>query len=359
MRLLAIQELRAVAALLVVVHHALTTVAQYDFGLSRLARLGQFYDFGNAGVDIFFVISGFIMMYTLARRRGRDSWHGFLMRRVTRVVPLYWVLTSVLLALMLLLPALFPHSRPVLGHTLASYLFIPYANVRGDMYPLLVPGWTLTFEMLFYLLFALLLFLRESRIVPALTAVFAGFILAVRLWAPEQPVLAWLANPMVFEFVFGCFVARVYLNLRRRPDWLPPLLIGLALALFAATIAWELGWMPRALRWGVPAMLLVAGAALLPDPAAPVGQPRRALAALGDASYSLYLSHPFVLPAIAKLWRLLGLQEHLPPDLYVLLATLASCAAAFGTYHLLERPLVLALRGRGRRAPAAAAPRGA
>lgn len=345
MRLIAIQHLRAIAALLVVFHHALTTAQQYRLGESDLANFGELYLFGNAGVDIFFVVSGFIMMYTLAQRRGQDSWHSFLWRRVKRVVPLYWLLTSLLLALMLLAPFLFPNSRPELGHTIASYLFLPFPDTQGRLYPLLVPGWTLTFEMIFYALFASLLFLREQWLVPALALVFGAFIAAVELLAPEHRVLRWLANPIVFEFVFGCFIARLYLNLKQPPTWLPKALGALAIGLFGLTMMFHLNWVSRALSWGFPAMLLVLAAAWTPTPRQP-GRISTAFAALGDASYSLYLVHPFVLPAVAKAWVLLGLQEHFAADSYVGTATAASCALALCTYHVIERPLGLALAGK-------------
>lgn len=352
---MAVQELRAFAALLVVVHHALSTVEQYQLGDSALSDFRYFYIFGIAGVDIFFVISGFIMMYTLSQRRRRDSWHGFLLRRVKRVVPLYWALTSLLVMLMLLLPALFPGSSLDLRHTLSSYLFVPYPNTRGEMFPLLIPGWTLIIEMVFYTLFAVLLFLRENRVVPALAAVFGGYILAVHWLAPGQRVLMWLADPIVFEFVFGCAVARVYLAVRSRPDWLPPVLIAAALSLFATTVLVDLSWMSRALRWGVPASLLVAGVVFLKDPAGRLSRPRKLTMALGDASYSLYLCHPFVLAGTAKLWGALGWRS-LPADVYVAIAAALSCAVALCTYHVLERPLGLALFARRERP--AAVPRG-
>lgn len=355
MRLLAIQELRALAALLVVVHHALTLVNQYGLGDSSLASFGQFYWFGNAGVDIFFVISGFIMMYSLGRRRGEDSWHGFLLRRAKRIVPLYWVLTTLLVGLMLVAPALFSNSRLDPAHTLASYLLVPYPDAQGVIRPLLAQGWTLTLEMLFYLVFALLLSVREDRLIPALAASFALFIVGVELLAPEHRTLSWLANPIMFEFVFGCFVARVYLRLRQPPDWLPAALAAIAALLFGGSLLVEPDWMERALFWGVPAMFLVAAAAFARPPRARLGPVRRTTAALGDASYSLYLIHLFVLPAVAKLWRLLGLETVLPADAYVLAATVGSCVAAFFTYHVIEKPLGLAVDGKLSKAAVSAA----
>lgn len=262
MRLLAVQELRAFAALLVVVHHAFSTIHQYDLGTSALAEFGQFRLFGNAGVDIFFVISGFNHDVQAVATTGPMTWHGFLIKRIKRIVPLYWLLTTVLIGLMLLLPGLFSGSHLDPVHAMASYLLIPYSDSQDIIRPLLVPGWTLTFEMLFYAIFAALLSLRVERIVPALALVFACYIAAVEWLVPENRVLTWLANPVVFEFVFGCFVARLYLQVRSRPAWLPHLLAAAAILLFSGSILFDVGWMGRTLIWGVPAMLLVAAAAL-------------------------------------------------------------------------------------------------
>lgn len=177
-------------------------------------------------------------------------------------MPLYWLLTTVLIGLMLLLPGLFSGSHLDPVHAMASYLLIPYSDSQDIIRPLLVPGWTLTFEMLFYAIFAALLSLRVERIVPALALVFACYIAAVEWLVPENRVLTWLANPVVFEFVFGCFVARLYLQVRSRPAWLPHLLAAAAILLFSGSILFDVGWMGRTLIWGVPAMLLVAAAAL-------------------------------------------------------------------------------------------------
>src|SRR5580658_5421280 len=137
--LLSIQALRALAATAVVAYHAL----QWGSGG---------FDVGRAGVDVFFVISGFIMWRVTS---GRDVTPGaFLWRRVTRVAPLYWLTTLAVLAAALVWPGFLPEVRPGWRHLALSLAFIPHLDPRGLPFPTLPPGWTLDYEALFYLTFA-------------------------------------------------------------------------------------------------------------------------------------------------------------------------------------------------------------
>src|SRR5271166_3045280 len=137
--LLSIQTLRALAALAVVAYHAL----QWDRGG---------FDVGRAGVDVFFVISGFIMWRVTA---GRDvPPRAFLWRRFTRVAPLYWLATLGVLAVALVWPAFLPEVRPGWRHLVLSLAFIPHLDPRGLPFPTLPPGWTLDYEAVFYAIFA-------------------------------------------------------------------------------------------------------------------------------------------------------------------------------------------------------------
>ena len=137
--LLSVQALRALAALAVATYHALQWA---DGG----------FEVGRAGVDVFFVISGFIMWHVTA---GRDVDPGdFLWRRLTRVAPLYWLATLGVLGVALVWPAFLPEVRPGWTHLALSLAFIPHLDPRGLPFPTLPPGWTLDYEALFYLIFA-------------------------------------------------------------------------------------------------------------------------------------------------------------------------------------------------------------
>jgi peptidoglycan/LPS O-acetylase OafA/YrhL len=133
------------------------------YASERLDRSFKYWGTGAAGVDLFFVISGFVMVYSSMNLIGdRKGWLVFSQRRVIRIVPMYWLATTIKLVLMVLAGEFVLHARFSSLDTVMSYLFLPTRNSDGNLFPLLGVGWTLNFEMLFYLLFAAALFLRVS-----------------------------------------------------------------------------------------------------------------------------------------------------------------------------------------------------
>lgn len=130
--------------------------------------------FGTSGVDLFFVISGFIVVVTTAGvdTKPFDFWR----RRIVRVVPLYWLLTLLMVTVALIAPGLFKTLKVAPETVLQSLLFIPHfsQSFSGVVWPLLVPGWTLNFEMFFYALFGLALILPPRYRLLVLTSVLAG-----------------------------------------------------------------------------------------------------------------------------------------------------------------------------------------
>ena len=364
--LLSLQVLRAVAALLVLVHHAAydaDTIAARS-GAAPLAA-DRFFDFGF-GIHLFFVVSGFIMLRTA---RGFGSARGaavFLARRVVRVVPLYWLMTSLVLVGTAVAPQLLntpPGGRAVI---LGSYLFVPVLRAGGELRPVLGQGWTLDYEMFFYLLFALAMLLPRRAAPPALAAAILGLVaLGTLVPAPAAAVAVW-TNGLLLEFLFGLglgFAAGRGAALGAGPA---AALMALGFAAAAAfgppggLLAAAPGW----LSGGVPAGLVVAGCVLGPRWRA--SRPVLALAVLGDASYSLYLSHPFAVRLLRGAW--FGVAPRgAPPWLYFALACAAAVAAALVLHRAVERPMTDWLQRRSGLAgadprpilpEAAAAPRG-
>src|SRR5271168_1999681 len=195
-----VQALRAAACLLVVIYHA------------RLAAGGantiRSWPNGAAGVDLFFVISGYVMVASSTELMARpDGWRVFLARRLRRIVPLYWLLTAAKLAVTELVPALTPHTRPTWWNVCASLAFIPARDAAGFIRPVLPVGWSLNFELFFYALFAVALALRLSPL--WLTPVLAGVAAAGSFYTPTWPAPLILANGMVLEFAAGVALASV------------------------------------------------------------------------------------------------------------------------------------------------------
>ncbi len=318
--LLSIQYLRGAAALAVTLYHALQWA---DGG----------FEVGRAGVDVFFVISGVIMWRVTAGRAIAPG--AFLVRRATRVAPLYWLMTLLVCTIALVWRGFLPEVIPDGRHLALSLAFAPHFDPLGRPFPLLPPGWTLTYEAVFYVLFAAALMaperLRAIAVTVALSAVVAGgFLLA-------DPAYILGANPMLLQFAAG-----VWLGVAMDAAVLPGRAWGFALlsvglgAFAALQVTGFINELWRPLIWGAPAALLVMGA-LCVELDGGVAKLAGALA-LGDASYALYLVH---LPVTALIAHTLGWRD---PWLFVAVATAFSLAAALACHRWVERPLIAAVR---------------
>ncbi len=331
-RLRSLQYLRALAALAVAAYHA----RQWS---------GGGFDIGRAGVDVFFVISGVIMWRVAKGPEARAP--VFLWRRMTRVAPLYWLVTLVVAAVALAWPDFMPNVHLSWTHLALSLAFLPHLDPRGLPFPVLPAGWTLTYEAIFYLAFAgALLVPIERRAAVAAAGLFglvgAGLML-------DYPAYYLGANPMLLEFAAGVGLANMA-DISALPSRVTSLaLIAVAVAAFALPAllgVFSEVWRP--LIWGAPAAVLVAGALSL-ELQGGIGR-WPVLERLGDASYSLYVVHA---PIIALVAHAVG-SGH--PRLLFILALAASVAAGLACHLWIETPLIAGARGIGRRrglAPAA------
>jgi len=337
-----IQVLRACAALSIAILHA-----QYDAGLMA-AQLGwQFQPFQAvpwaAGVDVFFVISGFIIVHA-SRNLFEAPGAGkvFLARRVARVAPLYWTATTLYLAVALISPEVLNRSILEPGFVLASYLFIPLARPDGLVQPLYSLGWTLNYEMYFYLLFALVLFWPMRKAVIGLAAALAATVVVGGLVALPQPLAFW-TDPIVLEFALGMGLALLKAEglVLSRPVRAALVTGGLVLLVGGAAADW-----PRMIAFGIPAALFVAAAALGPDRVRATTWLTRTGSALGDASYALYLTHPFVIRAGREVLVGSGLASAIGPWAYIVLAVTGAVLASLLVFRWYERPVTEWIRQR-------------
>ena len=213
----ALQILRAVAALLVVNRHALEVVRLHQSGGPMNSY--SLDKFGAVGVDIFFAISGFILSTVILRAEAATPRlaFDFLVRRFTRIFPIYWILSLFFLVLAA------THKLFTSKWVIDSYLLLPSGYPLRA--PLLLFGWTLMFEMFFYYVISFnLLFGKQAAIPRTITSI----LLLVGIGAIvgfQKPVLILIANPINVEFVLGCFVALLHANFGKRPA------VGLALLL--------------------------------------------------------------------------------------------------------------------------------
>ena len=333
---LTVQALRAVAALLVVLYHF------FDVWGERVdpAALGVGWDNGAAGVDIFFVISGFVMVISSHRLVDRaGAWLTFLSHRVIRIVPLYWLLTTAKIAAVVLLPTLILRTNLDFGFVARSYLFLPVIDSAGHFRPVIPVGWTLTYEFLFYLFFAAALALRVDVlriVIPGLGLIAAVALLRTDAW-PEWTILF---NTIVVEFVFGVVLGKWTLSGFRFP---PALAAGFVLTGFAVILVLPMGSENlRVLTWGIPAFAIVAGAVSL-EPLVAHLLPRWLLA-LGDASYSIYLSHGFVLPTFILLIAKEVSPGLLTEALAMVLCLILSSTIGWLVFTVVENPMLRVFR---------------
>jgi exopolysaccharide production protein ExoZ len=338
--LVSIQVLRAVAALGVLVHHVANEITG-KFGLSFPFKN---IIVGAGGVDLFFVISGFVMVYaseSLFARPGAPRI--FLLRRLARVAPLYWSVTAILVGYLFVAHRIFPPPSFSTEGVIATFAFLPYPRLDGWIAPVHVLGWTLNYEMFFYVVFAAAILLPRRRAVSAIVALFLALVAIGRLFALPQPFAFWF-DPLILEFCFGMLIAHAYREgikvSRAAQFWM----IAAAMAGYAGSAVFgpAVDW--RVLEWGLPGAALVAGLALGRDAfaARPV---TRAFAFLGDASYSLYLVHFLVFVIV---YRVLKPWFDLPPMpwIYGVALLSASIAAALLSYVLFERPITRFLQAR-------------
>jgi len=330
-RLDAIQLLRALAALSVVLAHALHETGGHEDASNF-----------SYGVDVFFVISGFIMAHTSLREFGRPGASmRFFTRRLARVAPLYWLLTTAMLLGALVAPSLLNVPTGGMGHILASYLFIPDARGAGEMRPVMALGWTLNYEMFFYFLFSLALLAPARAGLAWLAALLPLLVLYGAFSGSSDPRVTFWTNPILLEFLAGVFVALLHdRGLRVSPRLTLALLALGLLGYFPRQFGVEPD-MERAILCGLPAALLVTGATL--GPISTTGRLAAWGVALGDASYSLYLVHPFILRPLRVVW-LKAAGPHLDA-VFVALAVLGAVAVALALYRGVERPLSAGLQG--------------
>jgi exopolysaccharide production protein ExoZ len=327
----AIQYLRAVAAGLIAFQHAMGIPAFVHYAAH----------FGTVGVDLFFVISGFIMWTTTERRERAPV--QFWLARIVRIVPLYWIFTTVYVAAALITPESFYVVHLEAAHILKSYLFVPAVHPNlGLIAPVYTLGWTLNYEMFFYLLFGFCLFVPWPRLRFALLAAALLILVACGLLLqPSGAIGRTYTDPILLEFLAGVMLA-ILSPLLMRGGMVAGLML-IAAAILWVAVMYGYGFAPeRIVSHGIPAVTAVAGALMI-EPVVR-RRPSRLWLMLGDASYSIYLAHPFgqrvLLIAVNRTIGVAGI----PPTLYVLTALVAGIAGGVVCHFLIERPLLIAGR---------------
>lgn len=358
-RIVSLQILRFVAAMMVVFAHS-AFLAEAVTGHAGVLAPGYAAQVGTAGVDIFFVISGFVIALTGPFARPQPSGAKFFWRRWSRVAPMFYLVTLFSLPIIMAdspLKSLGAGTRFGADKTIATLFFWPGAGRPVE--PYLVPGWTLCFEMAFYSAMALILTggkVRRNAIVGGMVICALVIMRATTDWfAPH-----FLANPMMLEFAVGVGLAALWPRLRAVNAAIGILFVTAGASMFAADVVFvagiianaefvlrdELG-LARVLEFGLPAALIVTGALICNR--MQMGRVARTLARMGDASYSIYLVQAPVLLLLC-LALMSSTDRPAPASIIVLGLASAAISGVIG-HHLLERPLLRRLRSLRRSSP--------
>lgn len=336
-KLLGVQYLRAIAALMVVYYH-LTLIPVIAPRLAADTWIDTSYLW--RAVPVFFVISGFVM-YVSGIRSSPGKFVG---RRLARILPLYWCLTLAVAVLALGVPSLLPSTQATREHIIKSLLFLPYFSSphTTEIFPLLPPGWSLNYEMFFYVVFALTLFVPQRQRLTTMLLVLSGlYVMGAALPSiRSSPIGFTYTSRLLFLFAIGLVLGALYRGgVLKLPKWLAAILVIGGFYALIGTVA--PGWV----RAEIAPASIVLGAVSLDSVDATPRWPW--LLALGDASYSIYLVHPFALDAIDKIWLRLHLHS---VGGFVLFALAISIAMALVTYRLIERPALALVSGKQIRA---------
>ncbi|WP_105538772.1 acyltransferase family protein [Cronobacter turicensis] len=277
-----LQALRFLAAFMVVMHHSVRSFYKSDLGqLDHLVR-----EVFSMGVDIFFVISGFVIYFSFERNpRGVKR---FVLDRICRIVPVYWLCIFTYLFFVLYYPKFTPYTGFSYDNLISSLFFIPAVNPGGGIFPILTVGWTLNFEMLFYAIFAVSIFLKGRDVAPLIIFM----VLCVNSMAKMHYLPWFYSNAIIYEFCLGVLIGYIHLHtdMFKTHNWHWPALIASVSFIFMMTTSEP----NRIIAYGIPAAIIIGSLIALerhiktPD----------WLVTLGDSSYSLYLVHRIVITAL-------------------------------------------------------------
>lgn len=320
-----IQVFRFFAALMVIICHS------SFYTHERLVKESYIYGQGANGVELFFVISGFVMIISSQSLTGvKDGWQRFAVKRIVRIVPIYWLFTTFKLLLLLKTQGVVLHSRLSFWLALKSYLFIPALNMDGEYRPLYGVGWTLNMEMFFYLLFGISLAFKFKPI-HFFAALFLPLAILSYFKKTGWPDIAFYANPVVLDFLYGMIAAKLILKGYKMPAKvaIAPVIIGLLYLFVPAAIVSP----DYQVTYGLAAFLIIYGGASLNGAGI---QFSSKLVYLGTASYSLYLIHPSVAPLIPAVLNSFGYKQ---PLISIVLSVIVAFFVGIAFYKFCEMPV--------------------
>jgi len=345
--------LRAFAVMLVIYNHSILIDFNNQYTTSYQADFFELQYWTSIGLDLFFVISGLIMaIVTRSYFKNPTGWFNFSLKRFVRIVPLYWCY-SVLVYI----------ERHVIKHTvshgqiLKTLIFFPLFSAKNTTYPIIDQGWSLTYEMYFYMLIVAFLFFRLKNTIPVLLATMVILATAGYFIDPADLTLKFITTPILFEFSLGMAVGMAYHYITTHKNEVKHKVIrytgivatSVGLLLMFSSIFYDGQYISnpdfvttnniialhRVLIWGVPCSIFVLGILFLEFNYKWVIPP--ILIKIGDASFSSYLVHILIIVAFVKCYNLLGFKNG---DLFIIGATVLSIFISLPLYKYIEKPLL-------------------
>ncbi|NDL62326.1 acyltransferase family protein [Acerihabitans arboris] len=320
-----VQYLRGIAALLVVLHHIGIKGAQYNVTLLDGFHIGYF------GVDLFFIISAFIMCNTTDKKSITFS--RFIGARITRIMPLYWLMSLLALVVFLIKPSLVNSSGGVTS-IWASFTLLP----NGDRY-LVNNGWTLSYEFIFYFIFGVAIFLSEKRKILITSSIIIMLCTLGVMMKFDSSYYTFLTSKMLFEFIMG-MGAFIILQKYNLPKSIATVLLtgGILLLFYQNNFGTIKTPLSRTFFAGIPMLMIFIGTVrfeyILKRQK---NKFLKLIEELGNSSYSLYLIHAFVLSPCALIAAKLGLTSY--PLIFCAIPLIASLAAGWLCYKYIETPI--------------------
>lgn len=335
-----IQLLRGVAVLLVVFFHLMTVEKKYGGTISCLPDI---FNYGMIGVDLFFVISGFIMV-TITRGYFQNIKKSFtfLYNRIVRIYPTYWFYTLIIFVVYLIKPTIVNSSQGNQVDLVASFLLLP-----STILPLVMVGWTLIYEMFFYIIFFLmLLFLPQKHLTKALIAWMIVIMLLDTLVHINSPFFNLISDPITIEFILGSLMAITLYKVQ--PKISNIVLISLIIFSFLVSIYIYYNYFLsngdiditrwyRVTTFGLPSLVVVFAFVSLEQNGLSINS---MITKIGDASYSIYLSHLLTLNAIGRVWSKFSTDMIWDNYMMVPILIIASVIVGMVSYKYIEKPLI-------------------
>lgn len=337
-KLNSLQALRGIAALLVVMYHAYVfsnSILNYNF-------LSGFFKFGYAGVDLFFVLSGFIIFYIHQKDFGNiTKLKLYIVKRFVRVFPIYWVINLFIIPLYFFFPKFGGGYETQFNSIVSSLILLPQ-----DHFPIISVAWTLTHELRFYFIFGLIILFGFRKSLPIIIFLMIGTLInsyqhLIGTNYVESPLLNSIFSHYNLEFILGCIVA--YIVTRHSLIYKQLLLIlGIIIYIGAAFLyeSWGIGQgsVYRIIAYGIPSAIIILALASYD-----LYRPKKIpdfMRFLGDASYSIYLTHYILISIIIRFFVYLNLEKFLNLFLTIILATVLTIFIGCLIHIFLEKPLL-------------------